>query len=128
MPFEHVIDKALGEVCVRLVAARQLAVLKNHVIDHGQRRYQLRPRALRQQRPVRVGYFDHQQLAGLARLAETLHVLGEQRIELAGDPARGAILQPHFKFVERNDFRPGVQKQSLSVVCRFANGPGVLQC
>ena len=47
-------------------------------------------------------------------------MFGEQRIEMSGYPTGGMILQPLLNFVERNNFRSSVQKQSLAVTCRFA--------
>jgi hypothetical protein len=38
---------------------------------------------------------------------------------VAGYPSGGVILQPLLDLVERDDFRSSVQKQSLTVMCRF---------
>jgi hypothetical protein len=62
--------------------------------------------------------FNHQQAARFARSPQTPDMLGQQRIEMTGYPSGGAILQC-LNLVERDDFRSGVQKQSLTVMCRF---------
>ena len=38
--------------------------------------------------------FNYQRAAGLPGLAQTPYMLREERIEVAGDPLRGVILQP----------------------------------
>jgi hypothetical protein len=111
MTFKHVIDEALGEIRV----GRGLAVAKDDVIDHREGSHQLGSGALGQKGLGGIRNFDHQQSPRLAHPAQTPNVLGEQRIEMAGYPLGGVILQPLFKFVERDDFRSGVQKQSLTV-------------
>jgi len=115
MTLDHVVDEAPGEIRVgsRLVGA------KHHVVDHRQGSHQFSSGALGQQRAGRIGDFDHQQAAGLARLPQEPNMFREQRIEIAGYPADGVILQPLLDLVERDDFRSGVQKQSLTVMCRF---------
>jgi hypothetical protein len=115
MAREYVIDEALGDIRV----GRGLSIAKDDIIDHRQGSHQLGPRTLGQQRPGGIGNFDHQQAARLARLSQTPNMFSQERIEMAGYPSGGVILQPLLDLVERDDFRSGIQKQSLTVMCRF---------
>ena len=124
MPLQHVVDEALGEIRVRSAAA----VAAHNVIHDRQGRHQLGSRALGQQRAGRIRDFDHQQAARLARLPQTTDMFSEQRIEMAGYPSGGVILQPLLDLVERDDFRSRVQKQSLTVTCRFVRAGGEAGC
>jgi|HubBroStandDraft_1064217.scaffolds.fasta_scaffold433989_1 hypothetical protein len=123
MTFEYVIDEALGKLRVGSGAARrfagELSVAKDDVINHRQGRHQLGSSALGQQRPGGIRDFDHHQTARLTRPPQEPNMFREQRIEVAGYPPGGTILQPLLDFVERDDFRSSVQKQSLTVMCRF---------
>jgi hypothetical protein len=47
---------------------------------------------------------------------------------MAGYPSGGVILQPLLDLVERDDFRSRVQKQSLTVTCRFVRAGGEAGC
>jgi hypothetical protein len=115
MTFKYVVDETLSDVRV----GRGPSVAEDDVIDHRQGSHQLGSGTLGQQRPCGIRDFDHQQAARFARLPQEPDMFSEQRIEVAGYPSGGVILQPLLDFVERDDFRSGVQKQSLTVMCRF---------
>ena len=122
MPLDHMLDEAFGEMGVEWGGVGRLAVLQHDVIHGGERGDEFGPRALGQQGVIGVGDFDHQRAAGLARLAQEFDMFGEERVKVAGDPLCGLMVEPLAEFVERDDFRSGIQKQSLTAACGIANG------
>jgi hypothetical protein len=75
----------------------------------------------------RIRYFHHQQVPWLPRPRKSLDMFRQQWIEVTGYPGGGTALQPLLDFVERDYFRSGIQKQSLTVTWLLlsASGSGI---
>ncbi len=79
------LDESASDVRVGCVAH---AVREHYVIDIRQSRHQLRPGPLGEQRPRRVRDLDHKQLPRRFRFVQHARMLGQQRIEVPGEPRR----------------------------------------
>ena len=85
MPPQHMLDEMFGNTGVPRC---RLPVLQDDIIHHAEGRHQFRSRALRQQRPWRIGYLYNQRPSRGNALMEPADVFGEQGIEMTRHPLR----------------------------------------
>ena len=108
MTFQNVLDEALADAGIRGVRAAR-AITQDNLVHHGQRRNQLRPGLLGQYRPHRVRHLHYQEPAGRRELAQAANVLGQQWIEVAGNPLAVAPSQFVTSLNKQNDFGACIQ-------------------
>ncbi len=108
MAIEHVFDEAFPDSpigCRR--GARSVA--QHDVIHQGKCCDQFRAGLLAQQRLDWIGHFHHQKPAGRGVPAKAPHVLGQQRVKVAGNPMAVATQQFFAGLGVRVYFSPCIQ-------------------
>jgi len=100
MPRQHMLDEALGDGPV----VRMCAIAEHYVIDHREGRDQLGTGALGQQWVRGVGYLDCQGLAGGGAFTQPSGMLGQERVEVAGQPEIADVARELAGVFEGDDF------------------------
>ena len=105
---QYIFDKVLAD---GTIDGRRLAgtVAQYNEILHAESGDQLGARPLRQQRPFGIGHFDNQQAVRSGLFTQSPDMLGEQRVEVTGQPGSRLGTLSRLRFFERNDFRSRVQ-------------------
>ena len=100
MALQDLLDKALGDGRVR----GRAAISKHDVVHHLESGHQFGAGPLGQQRTVGIRNLHYQELAGRGVFAQAPDVRGQQRVEMARDPAYRLVTQAFSGLRGRDDF------------------------